>query len=250
MLSLVKRIGFEPGKKLRALLANAYRSIESQDAFKGIKSSMPYCFATREHTHGHAYLLVPRNANPCSPMILLLHGYGGNLLFQIHAIIQELPSAIIVAPSWQIDWSQGPVENRIALIEDSFRAASAVLGFEFKRPWVIGISQGGIAAFEMLPSEPSLFAGMLGISTCASLPLDAHFPTVPVWMAHGMRDDIIGIDDARLTVAALIDRGVSVEIGEVADADHFLLLSHREALGRFVRPRLGVAELDPSAKSN
>lgn len=240
-LAAIRMLAPAKARRLLPLLRESYREMRKDDGFRRLSSAVPYCFATARHSRGHAFLSVPANASAASPTILLLHGFGGNLLFQMHAITRELPEAVVVAPSWQLSWSDGPLADRLGLLHDAISAVSAKLGFKLRPPCAIGISQGGVAAFELLDAAPALCSSLLGISTGASLPLAPTFPKIPVAMAHGTLDDHIAPEDARATVAALLDRGMDVKFGEVSDADHYLLLSHRAALGRFMRSHLAAA---------
>jgi predicted esterase len=229
----------DKARSLGSLFSMAYRDIACHRAFHDVRSAVPYCLSTQRPTQGHAFLYRPSAASSESPVIVLLHGYGGNLLFTMHAIVCEFPGAVIVAPSWQINWSDGPIEHRTALIEDALSATSQRLQMEVSRPWLFGVSQGGIAAFLLASARPDMFAGLVGISTYARFPAALCLPRAyQVRIVHGIQDDRIPIDSARQTVQGLLASGCDAKIDEIADADHWLLLSHRSRLGEFLRAEL------------
>ena len=105
--------------------------------------------------------------------------------------------------------SQRTVE---ALIEDEVRA-----GIAADRIVVAGFSQGGAVALQAALRNPRRLAGLLALSTY--LPLartlaaerSAANADIPVLMAHGDHDPLVGLDRAVASRDALLDLGYEVE---------------------------------------
>jgi predicted esterase len=224
---------------LGALLAKAYAEIAVSPSFMLTGSAVPFCLSP-EPEGGHYFLHVPRGADSSTPVLLLLHGYGGNLLYFPWAIWKEVPNAILIAPSWQINWSEGPFAKRKIYLKAALAHASEKVGIRLRDPWLVPLSQGGPMAFRLAASMPEYFSGLLGISTFAEklndfTKLESDFP---VRMLHGDHDVRVPSRAARDTVAAIQQSGGDARITTIQGANHFLLLSHREKTGEFLRKNI------------
>lgn len=218
------------------LLAQAYADMTIRPSFLRTASAVPFCLSP-EPEGGHYFLHVPRGADSSTPVLLLLHGYGGNLLYFPWAVWKEIPEAILIAPSWQINWSEGTFSNRRRYVEAALAHASKQTGIRLQDPWLVPLSQGGPMAFKLASTKPCRFSGLLGISTFAECVQDiAHLdPEFPVRMLHGDHDIRVPCGDACDNVIAIQQSGGDAKITAIQGANHFLLLSHREKVGEFLR---------------
>lgn len=221
------------------LMAKAYADITFSSAFMLTGSAVPTCLSP-EPKGGHYFLHVARGADSSTPVLLLLHGYGGNLLYFPWAIWKTIPNAILIAPSWQINWSEGSFADRRCYVEAVLADAAARIGISLQAPWLIPLSQGGPMAFNLAEAMPHAFSGLLGISTFAGYPRDwtKLRPDFPVRMLHGVHDMRIPYGDARDTVDAIQQSGGDAKITAINDATHFLVLSHRETLAPFLNENI------------
>jgi predicted esterase len=224
---------------LGALMAKAYAEISVSQPFMLVGSSVPFCLSP-DPRGGHYFLHVPRGADSSTPVLLLLHGYGGNLIYFPWAIWKEVPEAILIAPSWQISWSEGCFEDRRCYVDAALAHAGEKTGINLKAPWLVPLSQGGPTAFKLAASMPSRFSGLLGISTFADDMggLTKLKPDFPVRMLHGDYDLRVACGDACDTVIAIQRSGGDAKITAIQGANHWLLLSDRKKVGNFLRENI------------
>ncbi len=224
---------------LGGILAKAYAEISVSPPFMLVGSAVPFCLSP-EPEDGRYFLHMPRGADSSTPVLLLLHGYGGNLLYFPWAIWKEIPEAILIAPSWQINWSEGTFAQRRKYVESALAHAREQTGFHLQDPWLVPLSQGGPTAFLLAAAMPDRFSGLLGISTFANdlkalKKLDADFP---IRMLHGGIDNRLPCGQACDVVLAIDQSGGDAEITILKDATHWLILSHRTQVGDFLRKSL------------
>jgi len=223
---------------LGGLMAKAYLDMAKSPAFWMTGSAVPFCLSTNPKG-GHLFLHVPPEASASTPVLLLLHGYGGNLLYFPWAIWREMSDCVLIAPSWQVDWTKGPLADRKTYVGEALRRAADHAGVEFGRPWLVALSQGGPAAFELANDEPSKFQGLLGLSTYSgNSAIDKIPKKFPVRLLHGDSDARVACSDALDTILEIQRRGGNAERTVVKGADHFLVLSHRKSVGRFLRENM------------
>lgn len=224
---------------LGLLLARAYAEMAVSPSFMLTGSAVPFCMST-EPEGGHYFLHVPDGADSSTPVLLLLHGYGGNLLYFPWAIWKEAPEAILIAPSWQINWSEGRFEDRRRYVEAALAHAEEIIGISLKAPWLVPLSQGGPMAFNLASTKPRRFSGLLGISTFAECAQDiAHIdPEFPVRLLHGDHDLRVDCGEACDAVIAIQRSGGDAKITAIEGANHWLLLSNRKKMGDFLRKNI------------
>ena len=105
--------------------------------------------------------------------------------------------------------SQGLVEGLIA--------AEKKKGIQARRIVLAGFSQGGAIALQTALRHPEPLAGVLALSTY--LPIASKLEaeradanrSVPIFMAHGLHDDIIPLRKAELSKEVLAKNGYAVE---------------------------------------
>lgn len=230
-LALEKARHFLPDEDgLAGLMAGAYADMARRTTFLGAGSAVPFCFSANPQG-GHYFLHVPRGADPSTPVLMLIHGYGGNLLYFPWAIWKEAPDCILIAPSWQIDWSDGPFAHRRDYIETALAHAADRSGFRLSKPWLVPLSQGGPTAFALAADSPQKWRGVLGISTFG----DGTPRSVPVRLLHGSNDARIALRSPEAAVSRIRSAGGDACLNVVDGGNHFLLLSHRKELGEWLR---------------
>jgi predicted esterase len=224
---------------LGGLMAKAYADMALSPSFMLTGSAVPFCLSTNPEG-GHYFLHVPRGADASTPVLLLLHGFGGNLLYFPWAIWKEFPDCILIAPSWQINWSEGTFANRRRYVKTALAHVEEHIGVRLQAPWIVPLSQGGPMAFNLAAALPEEFSGLLGISTFAdSLRLIEKLePDFPVRLLHGDHDARVPYGRALDTVSIIQQSGGDAKITVIKGANHFLLLSHRKKVGDFLKKEI------------
>jgi len=223
-----------PGEKgLGTWMGRAYRNIATNPAFWGCSSAVPFCLSPKPKG-GHYFLHKPSNADESTPLLLLLHGFGGNLLYFPWVVHNAVPEAILLAPSWQINWSEGTFNDRRDYLEMALAHASDQLEFRPRTIWLLPLSQGGPTAFQLLAESPGKYSGLMGISTLGQ-PSNI---CVPVRLLHGDEDEFIPLQGAAETAIGVQSAGGDAAITIVRGASHWLLLSHPQEVKEFLRENL------------
>lgn len=193
--------------------------------------SFDACIVPKEKTtHGHYYLRHVPNA----PVMVFLHGYGGNLLFNIWAMMKALPDWTLIHPSWGLDWWLAEVGDKIDYLQDLAKDYTQRSGEPLNKPWLAGLSDGGMAAFELASAQPQNYSGL--ISLASSPNTDTYlFPAgYPICMINGSEDDRFPINQAMLFALKFLERGVKIQIAEMKGEGHFFLLSSTLKMGKAI----------------
>lgn len=182
---------------------------------------------------GHYFAAMPSRPSPNPDIIIFLHGYGGNFLFYLWAMKTEFPEAVILLPSWGIDWTAGLVETRSNYLQDMINHFTQETGMQVIRPWLFGISQGGIAGFEFAAHHAERFRGYVSIASYPGMAVG--FPRdFPMLMLNGIQDDRFPIGEVRRSCLDLIESGVRVFMAEI-ESDHFFLLSNKAEAAALIK---------------
>ena len=187
-------------------------------------------------------LFVPENAEGKKlPLILYMHGFGEcggenekqlrilggrNILLERAA---EAGDCIILAPqcrgvppeqAWVgigNVWSTG---SRSDLGDPTMpmRAACELLSkflsdrsVDRDRVYLVGLSMGGYAAWELLARMPDVFAAAIPVCGAGFPPLAGRIAKVPVWAFHGTEDPTVPVSGTRDMEKALVKAGGKVK---------------------------------------
>jgi predicted esterase len=178
---------------------------------------------------GFRHRFVPARAGASSPVLLLLHGTGGtedDLLPLGHTL---LPGAALLAPRGRVLENGMPrffrrlaegvfdlndLKHRTHELADFVAAAAAEYGFDARRVFAAGYSNGANIAASTLLLRPGVLAGALLLR--AMLPLDPEtspdLAGVPVFMAAGRLDPIVPAESVERLAALLRQAGAGVTL--------------------------------------
>jgi predicted esterase len=203
------------GGRLRSLYAEMKKD---QQVLQMLKTrSVDACLAPgKEAAHGHYYL----RHIPKAPVLVFLHGYGGNLLFNIWAMMKALPGWTLIHPSWGLDWWLAETGDKMRYLQDLAKDFAERTGEPLRQPWLAGLSDGGMAAFELASAQPQHYSGL--ISLASSPNTDTHsFPAgYPIFMINGTEDDRFPMDRAMRSALRLLESGVKIQIAEMEGEGH------------------------------
>ena len=187
---------------------------------------------------------VPPGEGPF-PTVLMLHGWGASA----HDLLGLAPivhggGALVLCP-------QGPVGFQIApeqapgmlgfgwwpiapdseIDPDAFDTArQAVASFlndacerypiDRRKIVVLGFSQGGVMAYDLVLGDPERFAGLVALSSWLPEAVDTAVPSqeamnnFPALVVHGTKDPMIPVENAQESRQRLLARGVNVQYRE------------------------------------
>lgn len=159
------------------------------------------------------------------PIVLALHGSGergDNNTAQLTSnrlatawvadSVQAKHPSIIVAPqcplsdSW-VDYYK-PV-NSVAIrpslgkVVELLDSLEKEFTLDLNRLYVVGLSMGGFASWELLARYPGRFAAAVPICGAGDTTKAALMKTTPIWAFHGSADNVVAVVGSRTMIAAL-----------------------------------------------
>ncbi len=187
---------------------------------------------------------IPPGEGPF-PTILMLHGWGANA----HDLMGLAPivhggQALVLCPQGPVgfeiapDQAPGllgygwwPISQDREIDPAAFDAArGAVRTFlddacerypiDRRKIVVMGFSQGGVMAYDLVLGDPDRFAGLVALSSWLPDAVDEAVPTqdglanFPALVIHGTKDPMIPVENAQDSRQRLLARGLNVHYRE------------------------------------
>jgi phospholipase/carboxylesterase len=183
---------------------------------------------------------VPPGDGPF-PTVIALHGWGASA----HDLIGLSPilhggGALVLCPQGPVAFqiAQGvlgfgwwPITNPREIDPREFEHARQALRkfigeamarypVDRRKVVVLGFSQGGVMAYDLVLSEPERFAGLLALSSWLPEPIDRAIPSnealrnFPALVIHGTQDPMVPVAGAQESRQRLLARGVNVHYRE------------------------------------
>lgn len=189
---------------------------------------MPYC------------LILPDDYDPNEdwPVLLYLHGageLGTDNETPIHVMLEYMyrycksfmQKMIVVCPQTDEFWTthdekmQGNNEANLKTVKHLMDDLMEKYAFDPKRIYVMGISMGGIATWEMLATYPKYFAAGVPICGSGDISQARRLVNMPIWAYHSTDDptvDFRGTDDMYKEIKRL--GGEKIKFTVLEDAGH------------------------------
>jgi predicted peptidase len=175
-------------------------------------------------------LYVPPEINPGEqiPLLLWLHGAGDqadtnipNLKFMpmLFDVLHDKPPMIIVVPQLKPNqaWNSlklGP-NDALSACENLLTQKMAQYPIDANRVYLVGVSSGGNACWEMVRRYPEQFAAVTILSSRGGNPTQARFLTkTPIWVFHCHTDTIVPPEGDREMVEAVKEAGGIIKLTE------------------------------------
>lgn len=140
------------------------------------------------------------------PAVLFLHGAGGrgtdlellktNPYFQITDKAEDFPF-LTFAPQCHTDTWFDCFETLIRFAE----AIAARPDVDSTRVYVMGVSMGGFATWQIAMSRPDLFAAIVPICGGGMYWNAGRLKNMPIWAFHGKLDDTVYVEESEKMVA-------------------------------------------------
>ena len=177
------------------------------------------------------------------PLVIFLHGAGQrgtenrvqvtNARCWARPEIQADHPCFILAPQcppdcrWvEVDWGSlahdqpaGP-SRPMRLLLDLIPALLREFPIDPGRIYLTGVSMGGYGAWDLLARRPDAFAAIIPVCGGADLATAPRVATVPAWLFHGDRDEVVRVSRSRDMVRALQAAGGSPRSSEYRGAGH------------------------------
>ncbi len=187
---------------------------------------------------------VPAGDGPF-PTIYLLHGWGASghdllgLAPYLHGgralvLSPQGPVAFELAPEqapgmlgygwWPITADRqidaGGFDTAGGQVKRFLDAACERYPIDRRKIVVLGFSQGGVMAYDLVLGDPERFAGLVALSTWMPEHVDVAIPSqeglqnFPALVVHGTKDPMIPVERAQESRQRLLSRGVNVQYRE------------------------------------
>ena len=171
---------------------------------------------------------IYENSTKTFPLVLFLHGAGerGKNLedIKIHGIPRKVNEGstfpfICIAPQcpeegyWDRPEYVTSLINLLKEVEQKHRIDS-------DRIYGTGLSMGGLGTLAMAIREPELFAAIIPICGGADMEEIDRLETLPIWLFHGDRDDVIPLDNSIEIYQALRSKNKDILLTVYADVYH------------------------------
>jgi predicted peptidase len=157
------------------------------------------------------------------PLVLFLHGAGErgtDLTALSRSGLTKLADSrtfpfILVAPQVPEEeiWSTPALA---ALLE----RLGKDLSVDPDRVYLTGLSMGAFGAWDLATAYPDRFAALVLISGGGNPVPACRLRSVPVWLVHGRKDDVIPVEESELLARRLKDCGGQVRLTVYPDVGH------------------------------
>lgn len=168
-------------------------------------------------------LFVPKEkADPALPLVLCLHGAGGNTTAaNILAApeMQQKHPCVVMAPACdgkRTRWVPGDFRGADArpVMSELMEALDAVIA-EFKadpaRIYVTGQSMGGVGSWGLIANHPAKFAAAVPVCGIWKAEDAMKMHGVAIWAFHGADDPTVPVSGSRDMIAALKKAAITPE---------------------------------------
>jgi predicted peptidase len=157
--------------------------------------------------------------------LILAHGDKHGPLFLARPDQQKNYPAFVVAPQcpagrfWADAGADKPSEEMRLVLEllDRLRAEHSI---DERRLYVLGISMGGYAAWDIITRRPGMFAAAVPICGGGAESRAGLMTGTAVWAFHGDRDEAVNVSESRRMVAALKKAGAAPRYTEYEGVGH------------------------------
>ena len=222
-------------KRLSRLIL--YEKMAADPAFRDMGSVLKWAFADDmglPFDVGHYVAIVPRRAASPVPLLVFLHGRGGNFSRYWHSLspLARDHGIAVIAPSFGDGfWDRpGGVEDIRAAIEDACKR----FPIDGKRIFIAGLSNGGKGALRYAIDYPGSVKGIVLISAVLDQePIQrgidkGTWKGLPMFFIHGQADWGVPFSVMKPRFDRMVEAGALPSTLVFADADHFLFFSKHD----------------------
>ena len=211
-------------KEVEALLTKGRRSKAERERPGGANLSFQVCEfkATNGQTLRYSLFVPAANSEAPWPLVLCLHGAGGNTQaanLLASAELQKKHPCIVMAPACgdrSTRWAKGEFrggEGREVMPEliESLDAVIAQTKADAARICITGQSMGGMGTWGAIARHAQRFAAAVPVCGIWETQDAAKMNGVAIWAFHGDKDEAVPVTGSRDMIAALKKAGVRPE---------------------------------------
>lgn len=192
--------------------------------------------SSKEHPKLHYLLRQPKIKTTHPPLLLLLHGVGGNEQ-NLFSFANDLPENCLVVSArgpltlgpesyawFQVNFSTGgpqineqQAEDARVTILDFIESLKNELDFDDKQVYLMGFSQGGIMSYSVALTAPEKIKG-IAVMSARLLPEvkpliadEKRLEKLQIFISHGKQDAVLQFPFATDAVAYLQTKGLNPE---------------------------------------
>jgi predicted peptidase len=184
-------------------------------------------------------LFIPPDYNDQKPypLVLWLHGSGGAGTDNIAQIsedqipgthlwtepqTQTMHPAFVLAPQNPGNWVEraDALSPRMLLVLGMLDSVKAQFNIDATRIYVAGQSDGGYGTWNLITQRPELFAAAIPLCGGGVPRLAGRVAKMPLWVFHGLRDDVVPVSESRNMIAAIRKAGGRPKYTEYARVGH------------------------------
>jgi len=181
------------------------------------------------------------------PLVIFLHGSGergndnkaqlkwGVKHFASYQIMQTYRPIVIAAQCPEnMRWGnfsasgtsiQKMPSKPMALLIELIKERIKSLPIDTNRIYITGLSMGGFGTFDALSRYPNMFAAAVPVCGGGDASKAKHFAHIPLWIFHGMLDDVVDPDLALKMHKALVKQGANPGLTLYPNTGHFSWLA-------------------------
>jgi predicted esterase len=247
----------DAGRKKASAAVAAIKKVQAEMAKDKTFSKLPSALAPelsgKVADPCHYFLYVPEDYDPERkyPLLLFLHGAGGNLRICFYTLARcaRKHKVIAVAPTYRDGqwWTKGGTKFALGVL-DKVRERYSV---DPKRIAVGGVSNGAVGAWAISERNRRKFSGVI----CLSGAFNGGKPVTyaegpPLYITHGGRDGVIPVSLSRAAFKVLKARKGTV-YRELREGGHLVaLLRPEETLGAALEWFAGVTATKAKEKAS
>ena len=154
----------------------------------------------------------------------VLHGGGALVLCPQGPVAFQIAQGILGFGWWPVTESRQMDPREFEKARSALRKfldeAYARYAIDRRKVVVLGFSQGGVMAYDLVLSEPERFAGLVALSSWLPEPVDRAIPSndalknLPALVIHGTQDPMVPVAGAQESRQRLLARGLNVHYHE------------------------------------
>jgi predicted esterase len=220
------------------LFSNTYKQIHGDKDFRNLPSILPELLSPSRDNRGHYFYYLP--PNKISKVIIAMHGYGGNGLYYLWFLKENFPDCAIISPTWGLRWSDGCAKERVCFIKEVYDdfLNNNIIPKNISKPVLIGLSDGGAAAFELLVRLEPLISAYVSLASFPAIVTRKTIPSsIPILMISGTQDQMFSIERTRELFLKMKKINENIQLVEI-DANHFFILSHSNRTGNLIKKHI------------